>query len=115
MTKKISAMTDIHRTIYMFLQDNLPYRPELFSLSETASLREAGVIETTEVPELVAFLEAEFQIAIASSEIVAANLDSIKAIVGYVERKLATSAGPSQPLPRRHRGGRAERLADFAA
>jgi acyl carrier protein len=82
-------MTDIHRTIYMFLQDNFPFRPELFALSESASLRDAGVIAPADIPELVAFLETEFQIAITGDEIVPANLDSIKAIVGFVEGKLA--------------------------
>jgi hypothetical protein len=90
MTKKSSAMNDIHRTIYMFLQDNFLFRPELFSLPESGSLRDAGVIETADIPELVAFLETEFQITMASDEIVLANLDSIKAIVGTVEGKLAT-------------------------
>lgn len=108
-------MTDIHRTIYMFLQDNFLFRPELFSLAETASLREVGVIETADIPELVAFLQAEFQIAIVNADIVPANLDSIKAIVGYVEGKLATSTAQSPPLPRHHRAGREERLASFAA
>jgi acyl carrier protein len=112
MTNWISAMTDIHRTIYMFLQDNFLFRPELFSLSESASLRDAGVIETADIPELVAFLEAEFQIAIANAEIVPANLDSIKAIVGYVDGKLAISTAQSPPRPR-HR--RAERVASFVA
>ena len=82
-------MSEIHRTIYMFLQDNVLFRPELFSLPESESLRDAGVIETADIPELVAFLETEFQIGIASAEIVPANLDSIKAIVRYVEAKLA--------------------------
>jgi acyl carrier protein len=85
-------MTDIHRTIYMFLQDNFLFRPQLFSLPESASLREAGVIETADIPELVAFLKAEFQIEIADAEIVPANLDSIEAIAGTVEGKLATRA-----------------------
>ena len=92
MTNKSPAMTDIHRTIYMFLQDNFLFRPQLFSLPEDASLRDAGVIETTDIPELVAFLEAEFRVAIADTVIVPTNLDSIKAIVSYVEGKLATPA-----------------------
>ena len=103
-------MTDVHRTIYMFLQDNFLFRPELFSLAETTSLRDAGVIETADISELVAFLKAKFQIEIADAEIVPANLDSIKAIVGYVEGRLATSASQSQPLPQKDRAGRERHL-----
>jgi len=86
-------MNDIHRKIYMFLQDNFIFRPELFSLADTASLRDAGVIETADIPELVAFLEAKFRIAVAGDEIGPADLDSIKAIVSFVEAKLAASTG----------------------
>ena len=98
-------MTDIHQKIYMFLQDNFVFCPALFSLAETASLRDAGVIEFADIPELVEFLEAEFHIAVARDEIVPANLDSIKATVGYVEGKLAALAAAavticgSRPLP----------------
>ena len=88
-------MTDIHQTIYMFLQDNFVFRPALFSLAETASLRDAGVIEAANIPELVEFLKAEFHITVESDEIVPANLDSIKAIVGYVEGKFAALAAPA--------------------
>ena len=52
----------------------------------------AGLIDSTGILELVAFLEGEFAIQMADAEIVPANLDSIKAIVGYVERKAAKQA-----------------------
>jgi hypothetical protein len=95
MAERISAMNDIHQKNYMFLQDNFVFRPKLFSLADTASLRDAGVIETADIPELVAFLEAEFRIAVTSNEIAPTDLDSIKAIVSFVEAKLAASAGLS--------------------
>ena len=33
----------------MFLQDNFLFREELFSLAETASLRDAGVIKPADI------------------------------------------------------------------
>ena len=83
----------------MFLQDNFSFRQQLFSLAGSESLLDAGVIETSDIRELVAFLETEFQIGIADAEIAPGNLGSIDAIVGYVESKLAVLAEQSWLLP----------------
>ena len=40
----------------------------------------------------MAFIETEFKIQMADADIVPANLDSIKAIVAYIEGKMATAA-----------------------
>ena len=55
-------------------------------MADTESLLNAGLIDSTGVLELVAFLEGEFGIHLADAEIVPANLDSVRAIVAFVER-----------------------------
>ena len=78
---------EIELTIRAFIEDNFLYRTEQAQLSDSESLLEAGLVDSTGVLELVDFLETEFQIRMADEEIVPANLDSIKAIVTYIKAR----------------------------
>lgn len=78
---------EIELTIRAFIEDNFLYRTEQAQLSDSESLLEAGLVNSTGVLELVDFLETEFQIRMADEEIVPANLDSIKAIVTYIKAR----------------------------
>jgi acyl carrier protein len=82
-------MSDIHRKIRTFIEDNFLFRDDGAGMADDASLLDAGVIDSTGILELVAFIEAEFAIQMADADIVPANLDSIKSIVAYVDGKLA--------------------------
>ena len=57
-------------------------------LSDTASLIDAGILDSTGAMELVAFIEAEFAITVDDEELTPENLDSIANICALVERKL---------------------------
>ncbi len=63
------------------------YIPEDLRLRDDASLLDQGVVDSTGVLELIAFLEGTFGITVLESETVPANLDSVDAIVAYLERK----------------------------
>jgi acyl carrier protein len=49
-------------------------------------LRE-GIIDSTGMMELVAFLEESFRIKLEDSELVPENLDSLARVVSFIERK----------------------------
>jgi len=51
------------------------------------SLLESGIIDSTGIMLVVAFLEERFGIAIADDDLVADNLDSVDCISRFVERK----------------------------
>lgn len=51
------------------------------------SLMEAGLVDSTGVLELTAFLEEEFGIQVADAELIPENLDTISNIVNYIARK----------------------------
>jgi acyl carrier protein len=85
-------MNDVEIKVRKFVEDNFLFRDDRSALSETESLLDAGLIDSTGVLELVAFLEQEFSIHMADADIVPANLDSIKSIVGYVKGKVAKRA-----------------------
>lgn len=82
-------MTEVETKVRSFIEENFLFREDRSALSDGESLLDAGLIDSTGILELVAFLEAEFRIRMADADIVPANLDSIKAIVAYVEGKLA--------------------------
>lgn len=56
------------------------------------SLIEGGIVDSTAVMEIVAFLEGAYGVAVADDELVAENLDSITRLRAFVDAKLATSA-----------------------
>jgi acyl carrier protein len=85
-------VNDVETKIRTFIEDNFLFREDRAAMSDSESLLEAGLIDSTGILELVAFLESEFQIRMADEEIVPTNLDSIKAIVGYVGAKMAKRA-----------------------
>ena len=72
-----------------FIEENFLFRSDVSALSDDASLLEGGIMDSTGILELVAFLESEFPISMSDAEIVPENLDSIASIAAYVQRKLA--------------------------
>ena len=79
----------LEQKIHQFIADNFLFREDRASVAEDESLLEAGLIDSTGVLELVAFLETEFKIQMADADIVPENLDSVRSIAGYVRRKTA--------------------------
>jgi len=61
------------------------------NLSNEDSLLEKGVIDSTGVLELVAFIEEKYQFKIKDEELIPENLDSIKNISQFIQNKLNVS------------------------
>jgi acyl carrier protein len=72
--------------IRQFIVENF-YVPSASALGDDESLRDSGVIDSTGVLELLRYLEEGFQVVVEDSEVVAANLDSIEKIAGFIHRK----------------------------
>ena len=83
---------DAERQISEFIDENFLFREDRSSLADHESLLDAGLIDSTGILELVAFLEATLGIAVEDAEIVPDNMDSIRAIAAYVRRKLAAAS-----------------------
>jgi acyl carrier protein len=82
---------DILKRVRAFIEENFLFRADVSDLADTDSLLENGVMDSTGILELVAFLESDFSLQMSDAEIVPDNLDSIASIAGYVERKLTTA------------------------
>lgn len=78
-------------TIRSFIVLNF-YVPEGMTLVDDASLLDLGIVDSTGVLEITAFLEGEYGIVIDDDEILPENLDSIACIADFVNRKQAASS-----------------------
>ncbi len=63
-------------------------------LADDESMLEKGIMDSTGVLELVAFLESTYKINVEDEELIPENLDSIINVVRYLERKLALVSKP---------------------
>ena len=68
-------------------------------LVDDESMLEKGIIDSTGVLELVAFIESTFEIKVEDEELIPENLDSIKNIVSFLERKLTLASKPQETRP----------------
>jgi acyl carrier protein len=57
------------------------------SLKDDASLLEEGIMDSTGVLDLVAFIEESFSIRVEDEELIPENLDSVDRLVAFVEKK----------------------------
>ena len=80
-------MLDIKAQVKSYIADNFLFGLDV-ELPDDASLLTRGVLDSTGVLELVAFLEKTFCIEIVDDELRPENLDSLNAIEAYVSSKL---------------------------
>lgn len=76
----------IHDAVRAFILRNF-YIAEPDALANDASLLETGIVDSTGVLEVTAFLEETFGLRIVDVEITPENLDSIDRIARFVVRK----------------------------
>ena len=62
------------------------------NVSDQDSFIEKGVLDSTGVLELVAFIEEAFSVSVDDTELTPENLDSINLVAGFVRRKMASAA-----------------------
>jgi acyl carrier protein len=75
--------------IRKFIQENFILDEEA-PLEDEDSLLEKGVIDSTGVLELVAFIEEKYGITVEDEELIPENLDSIRNIVRFIWQKTKT-------------------------
>lgn len=81
-------MQNIQQELRQFVIDNFLFGQGNGNLRNDDSFLDKGIIDSTGVLELVAFLEEKYRIKIEDRELVPDNLDSITNLVRFVETKL---------------------------
>jgi acyl carrier protein len=77
----------IRDAVKAFVVENFLFGDADHPLADTDSLIENGIIDSTGVLELVAFIEDRYGITVADADIVPANLDSLARIAAFVASK----------------------------
>lgn len=77
---------DIKESVRQFITKNF-YVPDPSKLSDNVSFLDTGIIDSTSVLELTAFLEETFKIQVQDDELLPENLDSLAAVEAFVKRK----------------------------
>jgi len=78
--------TQIRDAVKQFITENF-FVADASILDDDTSLVDQGIVDSTGVLEVVAFLEDAFSIDIADADLVPENLDSIARIAAFVARK----------------------------
>lgn len=64
------------------------------TLTDDQSFLENGIVDSTGILELVAFLEQQFNISVADRELLPENLDSVQNASNFVLRKVQAQGAP---------------------
>jgi acyl carrier protein len=81
-------MSDAREKIRAFVVGNFLFG-QAADLRDDTSFLEKGILDSTGVLELVAFLEQTYAIKVSDDELVPDNLDSIDLICAYLHKKTA--------------------------
>ena len=76
-----------------YIADNLMMGMNAGDLTDDSSFLERGIIDSTGVIELIAFIEETFGVEVEDDEIVPENLDSLRNVERFVLAKLAARGG----------------------
>ena len=72
-----------------YVLENYLFTDDPSALANDASFLEQGIIDSTGILEVIAFLEEEFGIDVLDEEMIPENLDSIDNLVAFIARKQA--------------------------
>lgn len=83
---KLSKIS-IKQKLYEFLNDYFIKESGLI-VNDNTSFLDEGIIDSTGVIELIAYIENSFDVRVEDDEIIPDNLDSFNQLVEFVSRKL---------------------------
>jgi asparagine synthase (glutamine-hydrolysing) len=83
--------TDMKEQIREYILENCMYGAPPEDLEDDVSFLETGILDSTGVMELIAFIEEEFGFQVDDTEMVPNNLDSVRRLCAYVERKTSAA------------------------
>jgi acyl carrier protein len=77
----------LQQEIKHFILQNFLFTDDEAALSNSESLMDKGVVDSTGVLELIMYLEERYTIKVKDEEMLPSNLDSVDTIAAFVERK----------------------------
>lgn len=80
----MKSETNIEANLRQYILENFLFTDDQTSLSNSASLLEAGIIDSTGILDIIFFLEQAFGIKIEDEEMIPDNLESVNNIINFV-------------------------------
>jgi acyl carrier protein len=78
----------LHEELRKFVIDNFMFGKPCEGFADDDSFIERGIIDSTAVMELIAYLEARFRIKLQDRDLIPENFDSINKLARFVESRL---------------------------
>lgn len=85
-------MKSVRDHVRAYISDNFLMGLQDSAVTDHASFLDLGIIDSTGVIELIAFLEETYGIRVEDAEMVPDNLDSLEAIDKFIARKTFSRA-----------------------
>ncbi len=82
-------MKPVEEMLRKYIADNILFSRKGYPYPDNASFLENGILDSTNILELVMFVEEEFGITTEDDEIVPDNFDSIEKLSRFTKRKMA--------------------------
>ena len=84
----MTETTEKKSKIRAFIVETFLFEDPDTSFEDDDSLLDSGIVDSTGVLELVAFIEEEYEVEVKDEELIPENLDSIDKIAAFIERKM---------------------------
>ncbi len=96
----MSAASPVAQQVRAFIIENFLYGQER-EFKDDDSFLEEGIVDSTGVLQLVAFLEETFGITVEDEDLIPQNLDSVNSVTEYLSRKINPAReAVSQEVPK---------------
>ena len=79
---------ELRATVQQFIRKNFIFDDKM-QFGDDQSLLRTGIVDSTGILELIAFLEVTFNVKFADNELVADNFDSLNKIISFMTKKLS--------------------------
>ena len=89
---------NVESEIRNFILENFIFDQNKGDLENDASFLDEGIIDSTGMLELVAFIEDTYGIHVEDEELIPENLDSVNNVVSFIEKKLGSSSQKTAAL-----------------
>jgi acyl carrier protein len=87
--KNNGAFMSVKEELRKLILENYLFSDNQDDLKDDVSFMDLGVIDSTGIMEVVIFMEENFGIKVLDTDLLPENLDSINALVAFVDRKKA--------------------------
>jgi acyl carrier protein len=82
------SQAEVGRDVTEFIVKNYLFGNASDMPAPSASFMDSGLVDSTGVLELIAYIEGKYAIKVADEEIVPTNLDSVDSVAAFVVRKV---------------------------